>query len=90
MASERGAITLAALGVAERSARSGAPIRLVAYRGVAASTRAVRDHTCTLSRLLILVTRSEPTGVQKRLIDYAASSAVTDLHEKHGFVPYQD
>jgi hypothetical protein len=26
--------------------------------------------------------------LQKRLVDYAASEAVTDLHKKHGFVPY--
>jgi len=87
---DRNAITVAALGVAELSAKSGAPIKLLAYGGVPASTRAVRDHTYLLSRPLILVTRSTPTGLQKRLIDYASSGAVTDLHEKHGFVPYQE
>jgi hypothetical protein len=34
------------------------------------------------------VTRGVPTGLQKQLVDYATSGAVTDLHEKHGFVPY--
>jgi hypothetical protein len=29
-------------------------------------------------------------GLQKRLLDYAASPAVVDLHERHGFVPYQE
>lgn len=87
---DRHAITLAALGVAERGIKSGMAIKLLAYEGVPASTRAVRDHTYALSRPLALVTRSQPTGVQKRLIDYAGSRAVADLHEQHGFVPYQD
>ena len=90
VANDRSAITLAALGVAERSVKSGVPVKLLAYQGVPASTRAVRDHTYALSRPLILVTRSGPAGLQKRLVDYAASAAVIDLHAKHGFVPYQD
>ena len=90
VAQDRNAITVVALGVAERSAKSGASVKLLAYEGIAASTRTVRDHTYLLSRPLSLVTRSVPAGLQKRLIDYATSGAVTDLHEKHGFVPYQD
>lgn len=87
-AAHRDGIAFAALGVAERSAASGVAVKLVAYEGVDASSRTVRDHTYALSRPLILVTRSVPTGVQKQLVDYAVSSAVVDLHEKHGFVPY--
>jgi phosphate transport system substrate-binding protein len=90
VASDPSAISIVALGVAERSVKSGSAIKLLAYEGVAASTRTVRDHTYLLSRPLILVTRSTPTALEKRLIDYAVSGAVTDLHEKHGFVPYQD
>jgi phosphate transport system substrate-binding protein len=68
--------------------KSGAAIKLLAYGGIPASTRAVRDHTYLLSRPLILVTRGAPAGVQKRLLDYATSRAVVDLQKKHGFVPY--
>ena len=89
-ASDRNAITVAALGVAERGLKRGMPVKLLAYEGVQASTRAVRDRTYALSRPLLLVTRSVPEGSVKRLIDYAVSPAVIDLHEKHGFVPYQD
>jgi phosphate transport system substrate-binding protein len=78
-----------ALGVAEHSARAGVAVKLLAYEGVAASSRTVRDRTYALARPLLLVTRSVPTGLQKRFVDYAVSGAVTDLHEKHGFVPYQ-
>jgi len=90
VANDRNAITLAALGVAERSAKSGVAIKLLAYEGVPASTRALRDRTYSLSRPLLLVTRSIPEGLQKRLVDYAVSRAVNDLHEKHGFVLYED
>jgi len=90
VANDPNAITVAALGVAERSAKSGAAIKLLAYEGIAASTRTVRSRTYLLSRPLSLVTRSTPSGLQKRVIDYAASGAVTDLHQKHGFVPYQE
>jgi phosphate transport system substrate-binding protein len=90
VANDRDAITVAALGVAARSVKSGVAIKLLAYGGIPASTRAVRDRTYLLSRPLILVTRSTPAGLQKRLVDYAVSGAVTDLHEKHGFVPYKE
>jgi phosphate transport system substrate-binding protein len=90
VANDRNAVTAVALGVAERSVKSGVAIKLLAYQGVPASTRAIRDRTYSLSRPLILVTRSTPTALQKRLVDYAASGAVTDLHEKHGFVPYKE
>src|SRR4029079_12815135 len=90
VAKDRNAVTLVALGVAERSVKSGAAIKLLAYGGIPASTRAIRDHTYLLSRPLSLITRSAPTGLQKRLIDYDASRDAIDLHEKHGFVPYND
>jgi phosphate transport system substrate-binding protein len=88
VANDRNAITVAALGVADRSVKSGVAIKMLAYGGIPASTRAVRDRTYLLSRPLVLVTRSTPTGLQKRLVEYAVSGAVTDLHRKHGFVPY--
>jgi phosphate transport system substrate-binding protein len=89
VASDPNAITMAALGVAERSVKSGAPVKLLAYGGIPASTRTVRARTYLLSRPLNLVTRSLPTGLQKRLIDYATSTAVTDLLLKYGFVPFE-
>ena len=90
VAKDRNAITVAALGVAERSVKSGAAIKLLAYGGIPASTRTVRAHTYLLSRPLILVTRDIPTGLPKQLIDYAASKAVTDLYKKYDFVAYEE
>jgi phosphate transport system substrate-binding protein len=88
-AQHREGIAFAALGVAERSVKSGVPVKLLGYEGVAASNQTLRDHSYALSRPLILLTRDVPTGVTKRLVDFAVSSAVVDLHEKHGFVPYR-
>jgi phosphate transport system substrate-binding protein len=87
-ADNRGGIAFAALGVAERMAKSGVPVKLLAYEGVPASNRTLRDHTYALSRPLILLTRTVPQDGQKRLIDFAMSKEVLDLHEKHNFVPY--
>lgn len=90
VAGDRNAITVAALGVAERSAQSGVAIKLLHYEGTPASARAVRENTYLLSRPLILVTRSRPEGLQKQLVEYATSAEAIDLYQKHGFVPYQD
>ena len=88
VAGRRDAVTVTALAAAERAVKRGVPVRLLAYDGVPASTRAIKDRTYALSRPLLLVARTVPTGVQKRFVDFAVSDAVTDLQEKHGFVPY--
>jgi phosphate transport system substrate-binding protein len=83
-------IALASVGDAERSAKQGVPIRLLAYNGVPASTRTLQNHTYALSRPLTLVTRRLPEGLQKEFIDYALSAEVVDIQVKHAFVPYQE
>ena len=85
---ELNAVTLISVGIAERSVQNGAPIKLLAFDGVAASTRNIQNHGYGLSRPLVLVTDSLPQGVEKEFIDYALSAAVVDLQRKHGFVPY--
>ena len=90
VARNRNAITVSALAVAERSMKAKAAIKVLAYEGIPASNRSVRDRTYPLSRPLNLVTRSIPEGPPKLFVDYAVSRAVNDLHEKHGFVPYED
>ena len=83
-------VTLSSVGDAERSAQAGAPIKLLAYNGVAASNRNLQNRSYALTRPLTLVTRHLPEGLQKRFIEYALSGSVTDLLVKHGFVAYQD
>ena len=65
-------------------------MKLLAFEGVSASTLALRARSYPLSRPLLLVTKSLPEGMTKRLVDYAISRAVNDLHVKHGFVAYED
>ncbi|MDB5924092.1 MAG: putative phosphate transporter, phosphate-binding protein [Betaproteobacteria bacterium] len=82
-------ISLASIGEAERSARNGVPIKLLAYNGVPAATRTIQNHLYGLSRPMTLITRRLPEGLQKDFIEYATSTQVTDLQLKYGFVPYE-
>jgi phosphate transport system substrate-binding protein len=86
---ESNAVTLISVGIAERSVQNGAPIKLLAFDGVAASSRNIQNHGYGLSRPLVLVTDSLPQGIAKEFIEYALSAAVVDLQRKHGFVPYR-
>ena len=90
VANDPAAIAVAAVALVERSATSGVAVKLLAYEGVPASSRTVRNRTYVLSRPLVLATRSVPTGLQKRFIDYALSSVVADVYEQHGFVAFRD
>ena len=90
VANDPNGIAAASVGDAEHSVKQGAPIRLLAYNGVPASTRTIQNHTYGLSRQLALVTRSLPEGLQKQFIDYALSGDVVDLQVKHTFVPYRE
>jgi phosphate transport system substrate-binding protein len=87
VASEPDGITIAALGIGDRSIKAGGAIKMLAYEGITPSTRTVRDRTYPLSRPLLLVTRTVPTGWHQRLVDYAVSPAVNDLVEKHRLRP---
>jgi phosphate transport system substrate-binding protein len=82
-------ISLASIGEAERSARSGVAIKLLAYNGVPAASRTIQNHLYGLSRPMTLITRRLPQGLQKDFIEYATSTQVTDLQLKYGFVPYE-
>jgi phosphate transport system substrate-binding protein len=85
----RDGIAFASIGQAERSARAGVSIKLLAYNGFPAESRTIQNHLYALSRPLTLITRRLPEGLQKQFIDYAMSSSVIDLQVKYGFVPYE-
>jgi phosphate transport system substrate-binding protein len=78
------------IGVLERKAREGAPIKLLDYDGFPAASRTVENHLYALARPVVLVTRRAPEGLNKQFIDYALSPALIDLQLKYGFVPYKD
>ncbi|MGZ5095342.1 MAG: substrate-binding domain-containing protein [Burkholderiales bacterium] len=83
-------LAVGSIGVVERSARAGAPIKLIAYNGFPATSRTVENHLYALTRPLTLVSRGAPEGLQKQFIDYALSPTLIDLQLKYGFVPYRD
>ncbi len=87
VAGNPGAIGYVSIGTAEYEASQGAPIKLLPMANVAASVENVRNGSFPLARPLNLVTKSEPTGLVKRFIDFARSKAVYDLVEAQYFVP---
>lgn len=78
------------VGEAERKARDGVAIKLLAIGGVAASSKNVRSGNYPIARPLTLVTREAPRGVVRTFIDFCLSSQVTDLVLAFDFVPYLD
>jgi phosphate transport system substrate-binding protein len=81
------AIGYVSVGTAEFEAGQGAPIRMLPMNGVAASVKNVANGTFPLARPLNLVTKTAPTGLSKRFIDFARSEAVNDIVKSQYFVP---
>lgn len=84
------AIVYLSVGEAERTARTGAPIKLLPMEGIAATSKTVRSGDFPLQRSLTLVTKELPKGLAKAFIVFALSAQVTDLIRKHDFIPYLD
>lgn len=90
VAADPHAIVYLSLGEAERKAVAGAPIKLLAVGGAAATSRNVRSGNYPISRPLTLVTRGTPTGAARIFVEFCVSSQVTDLVLAFDFVPYLD
>jgi phosphate transport system substrate-binding protein len=90
VANNRQAIAPVSVGEAERKARSGLAIKLLAFDGVASSSRTIRNGSYSMARPLVLVTRQLPQGLEKQFIGFALSGHVSDLFVKHDFVAYQE
>jgi phosphate transport system substrate-binding protein len=82
-----GAIGYVSIGTAEFEAENGLPLKLLPLGGVSATTANVSNGSFPLSRQINLVSKTEPQGMAKTFIDYARSSAVTDLVKEQYFVP---
>jgi phosphate transport system substrate-binding protein len=82
-----GAIGYVSIGTAEFEALNGVPIKLLPLGGVAPTTENVRNGSFPLSRQINIVTKGIPQGLQKQFVDFATSSAVTDLVKEQYFVP---
>ena len=85
-----GAILYMSVGEAERTALTGAPLKLLPIDGSSASSQSIRHGDYPIARPLTLVTRGAPSGLARLFIEYAASSQVSDLILAHDFVPYLD
>jgi len=81
------AIGYVSIGTAEFDSHSGVPIKLLPADGVEATTANLANETFPISRPLNLVTKNEPTGLIKELIDFARSDKVHDLVKELYFVP---
>jgi phosphate transport system substrate-binding protein len=90
LAQDRHAILYTSVGLAERSAQSGAPIRLLPVGGTAASSRTIRSGHFPISRPLTLVTRPRPSPLAKAFMEYCGTAHIRDLVVAHDFVPYLD
>src|SRR2546422_3161630 len=84
------AIGPVSLGESERKAQAGARIKALAFGGIAASTKTIRNGSYPVSRRLALVTRRLPEGTEKRFIDFALSGHVADFFAKYDFVAYEE
>jgi phosphate transport system substrate-binding protein len=87
VAGNRNAIGYVSVGSAEFEQGQGTPIKLLPLNGVAASVENIRNHTFPLMRPLNLVTKNEPSGLQKQFLDFARSRGVDDLVKEQFFVP---
>jgi len=83
-------IVYMSVGEAERKARIGAPIKLLSIGGVPATSRNIRSGNYPISRALTLVTKQLPKRLAKEFINFSLSAQVTDVIEKHDFIPYMD
>lgn len=81
-----GAIAYVSIGAAEYESGRGVPIKLLPMSGVEASTSHVKSGKFPLMRPLNLVTKTEPSGLIQRFIDFARSDAVQDIVVNQYFV----
>ncbi len=78
------------VGEAERKAMAGVAIKPLPVEGVAATRKNIRSGDFPISRPLLLLTKERPTGLVKEFINFSLSPQVTDIIEKHDFIPYVD
>jgi phosphate transport system substrate-binding protein len=83
-------VSYVSLGVAEREAAAGVPVKLLPVDGVAPTRKNIRSGNFPISRPLILLTKQQPAGLIKEFINFSLSSQATDIIEKYDFVPYLD
>ncbi len=89
VAGDPNAIGYVSIGTAEHETSSGRAIKLIAMAGVEPTVANVRTGAFPLSRPLNLVTHGQVSPLAQAFIDYATSSAVTEVVEAQYFVPIE-
>ncbi len=84
------AIAYISAGEADRTAKTGAPIKPLPFNNVMPTGRNIITGNYPITRPLTLVTKELPDGMVREFIAFCLSSAVSDLIEKFDFVPYED
>lgn len=84
------AIVYLSVGEAERAARNGSPIRLLAIGGIAARSAEVRAGRYPIARPLLLVRRAPARAAATQFVEYCMSQQVNDPLVAFDFVAYQD
>ena len=74
------------LGIAADKAQSGA-IKILSYEGVKPDATTINAGTYTLGRTLYLLTKGEPTGTVKAIVDLMRSPEGQALVVEKGMVP---
>ena len=87
VAANPNAIGYVSIGSAEYDIAHGAPIRLVALDGVAASSEHVRDGSYPLARTLNLVSAAPLRGLARDFVEFARAAQTRDLILAQYFVP---
>ncbi len=87
VAGNKNAIGYVSIGTAEYDAGHGVAIKMLPLEGVAASVENVKIGKFPLARNLNLVTKTEPQGLQRKLIEFARSKEVIEIVKKQYFVP---
>ncbi len=81
------AIGYVSIGTAEYDAAQGVSIKLIPLNGVASNISNVKNGQFPLSRPLNLVVHGDVSNLQKKFIEFAQSSEVTELIKREYFVP---
>lgn len=81
------AIGFVSLGESQQALASGLSIRLVSLDGVEPTMSSVADETWPMIRPLMLVSRGEPAGWAKVLVEYLDSERGRAVVRECGFVP---
>lgn len=86
LASQPAGLAYFSLAAAE-SFESRQEIKLLPFHGIPPTMDNIRNRTYPLLRTLLLLTRDEPNGLTKELLEFACSEESHEIVLKHGFVP---